>query len=89
MDFTTKTLKRPARIAALGFLSLFLAAPAALAERIIIANPFDLSGLSSAPGSRSPIQADLSAAGESADLTATPANGSVLPHWQCISSAEV
>ena len=89
MDFTTKTLKRPARIAALGFLSLFLAAPAALAERIIIANPFDLSGLSSAPGSRSPIQADLSAAGEYADFTATPANGYVFRHWQFISSVEV
>ncbi|MBQ3314537.1 MAG: InlB B-repeat-containing protein [Kiritimatiellae bacterium] len=90
MDFTTKTLKRPARIAALGLLSLFLAAPAALAvERISIANPVDLSGRSSAPGSRSPSEAELSAAGEYADFTATPTNSYVFRHWQFLSSVEV
>ena len=76
MDFITKTLNRPARIAALGLLSLFLAAPSALAdEQINVANPVDLSGVSPAPGTRSPSSATLKVARDHTHFTATANTG--------------
>lgn len=90
MDFITKTLKRPARIAALGLLSLFLAAPSALAdEQINVANPVDLSGVSPAPGTRSPSSATLKVAGDHTNFTATANTGYVFRHWQFLSPPEV
>lgn len=90
MDFITKTLKRPARIAALGLLSLFLAAPSALAdEQINVANPVDLSGVSPAPGTRSPSSATLKAAGDHTNFTATANTGYVFRHWQFLSPTNI
>ena len=90
MDFITKTLNRPARIAALGLLSLFLAAPSALAdEQINVANPVDLSGVSPAPGTRSPSSATLKVAGDHTNFTATANTGYVFRHWQFLSPPEV
>ena len=90
MDFIIKTLKCPARIAALGLLSLILAAPAALADEVVnVAAPYDLSGSSSSPGTRSPSTATLYAAGDYAEFTAAANSGYVFRYWQFLSSTNV
>ena len=86
MDFITKTLKRPARIAALGLFSLFLAAPAVQAvERISVAqarNIANTNDTTGACGSRSPVTMDLSDEVKSTNFTATANDGYVFRYWK-------
>ena len=97
MDFITKTLKRPARIAALGLLSLFLAAPAAQAgtQQVVSGNAdnpagfvADLSGRSKSPGtvSKEPVASfdwpdELTPEGDDVTLTAHAASGYAFDSW--------
>ena len=86
MDFITKTLKRPARIAALGLLLLFLAAPSALAfEQVQVGYAKDLANTNDntgAAGVISPVTYKLEQAGDHVDFNAAANDGYTFRYWK-------